>query len=206
LLLICSARPAVAAYEACAVDVYRAFRGSWFIGSILLVYYLVAFVIGLIVGAFLFDLASPLLDAIVLPLSGTASTVIEFCFLFLLLYIGTSGACILARALVQGITYLCFEMREHALFYLVLLAAFGSILTLSISALAPLIISEETLITIAGLSATLAAISMIFVGWLYVRYRWPLNPRKRIFDHDIGLAWSHMSDPNRTRFGFGSKA
>src|SRR5262245_11618730 len=193
-------RGAISAYEACAADVYRAFGGSWFIGSVLTVFYLVAFSSGLLMGALIYEL---LLGPFGRPLGSPINRAVDVGALLLLLYAASSLMCIVARAAVQVITYLCYEMRGDVLFYLLIVATVAAAALLILSAVLPPIVSNETLDTVAGLSVIGVLLFGTLTAWLYVRYRWPSNPRGRVFDRDIGLAWSHMSDPRRARFGFG---
>jgi hypothetical protein len=94
-------------------------------------------------------------------------------------------------------------MRADVLFYLLIVAIVAATALLIISVVLPPIVSDETLDTVAGLSVVAVLLFGTVTAWLYIRYRWPSNPRGRVFDRDIGLAWSHMSDPRRARFGFG---
>jgi hypothetical protein len=193
-------RGTISAYEACAADVYRAFGGSWFIGSVLTVLYLVAFSSGLLIGALIYEL---LLGPFGRPLGSPINRAVHVAALLLLVYTASSLLCIVARGAVRGITYLCYEMRGDVLFYLLIVATAAAAALLMISAALPPLVSDETLDTAAGLSVVGVLIFGTLTAWLYVRYRWPSNRRGRVFDRDIGLAWSHMSDPRRARFGFG---
>jgi hypothetical protein len=172
-------RTALLAYEACAVDIYRAFGTSLFIGSILLLYYFGSMVFGLLCGALVYEFLDPLLTSISLVLPITADLVLEIGTLGALLYCGSSLTCTIARLLVRAMIYLCFEMRGNALFYLLVLATFACTATVGISAVLPPILSEDTLIAIAGLSGLGVLIFGTMTVWLYVRYRWPANPRSR---------------------------
>jgi hypothetical protein len=193
-------RGAISAYEACAADAYRAFGGSWFIGSVLTMLYFMAFTWGLLLGALIYEL---LLGPFGRPLGSSINRALHVAALLLLLYAASSLMCIVARATVRGITYLCYEMRGDVLFYLLIVATVAAAALLIISAVLPPIVSDATLDAVAGLSVMGVLIFGTLTAWLYVRYRWPSNPRARVFDRDIGLAWSHMSDPRRARFRFG---
>jgi hypothetical protein len=193
---------AVAAYEACVVDSYRALRGSWLLGTVLSLYYLMAFIAGLWLGSFVYDLIEPGVDAISLFIRPPGDIAFECLVLLTLLYVFTSVLCIVARVLVQACTYLCFEMRGDVLFYGCVLALIACALTFAASALVPPVLSENTMITLAGLALVGFVMFAVVVAWLFVRYRWAANPRGRKFDRDVGLAWSHMSDPRRARFSF----
>jgi hypothetical protein len=196
-------RAAIAAYEASAVDISRAFDGSRVIGCFLAIYYLIAFVVGLGIGAAAFELLGPILDlTISLPL--TAGTTIEIGLLTLLLFGSSSITCFVARLLLRAITYLCFEMRGDRLFYMLILLTLISTLALVISALLPPVVPEHVLTTASGVSAAAAIFSLLVTAWLYFRYRRPGSVHE--FDRDVGLAWSHMTDPRRTRFSFGRRA
>jgi hypothetical protein len=168
-------------------------------------YYLAAVVLGLILGAAAFELLDPILDITVTVLPLTADLTIEIGFLALLLYACSSAACSIARLIIRGIVYLCFEMRGDLLFYLMILAAAVCVVALITSALLPPVVPERVLITASGLSAAGTMLCSITTAWLYFRYRWPSNPSGHEFDHDIGLAWSHMTDPRRARFAFGRR-
>jgi hypothetical protein len=195
-------RAALAAYEACAVDVVRAFRGSWFVGIVLGLYYLSAFLLGLLLGATIYDFIEPVIEIVALLIRTPGDIAFECLILALLLYAASSLFCMLARLIVQGITYLCFEMRGDALFYFLVVALLVCVIVLIASAFFPPILSEDALITAAGLAAVGILFIGVLVGWLYVRYRWAANPSGHKFDRDIGLAWSHMSDPRRSKFAF----
>ena len=191
-------RGAISAYEACAADAHRAFGGSWFIGSVLTMFYFIAFTWGLLLGALIYEL---LLGPFGRPLGSSINRVFHVAALLLLLYAASSLVCIGARGAVQGVTYLCYEMRGDVLFYLLIVATIAAAALLILSALLPPVVSEQTLDIVAGLSVIAVLVFGTVAAWLYVRYRWRSNPRSRVFDRDIGLAWSHMSDPRRARFG-----
>jgi hypothetical protein len=192
-------RAAVSAYEGCAADIYRVFGGTWLIGCVLMALYLGALVSGLLIGSVVYEiLLGPFARFPHSPLNRT----LDVAILLLLLYLASSLMCMMARALVRGITYLCYEMRGDVLFYsLVIITGITVALVIGSGVFSP-VVAKRTLETVAGVSVVGALFFGTLTAWLYVRYRWPSNPRGRVFDRDIGLAWSHMSDPRRGRFGF----
>lgn len=188
------------AYEACAVDIWRASRGSWLITFALFWLYVVAFCMGLLIGAVAYEAVHPLLvRAFASPIAAIS---FQFTVLLLFLFAASSATCIGARLAVRGITYLCFEMRGNVIFHLTVLGTILCALTTTASALLPAVISETFLIFLTGTSALVGLMLALISGWLHFRYRWLGNRRGRKFDYDIGIAWDHMTDSRRWRFGF----
>ena len=177
-------------------------RGSWFIGSLLFAHYTIAFICGLLIGVIIFEAFEPLLFLIELAIPFPGDIAFDVVVLIVLLFAASSFTCIIARLLAMLITYICFEMRGNVLFYLFIIGICGFVIVFLVSAVFPPVFPEEGLIIAAGISALGVLLCTTLAAWLYVRYRWALNPKGRVFDRDIGLAWSHMSDPRRARFGF----
>ena len=202
MALFGAARALVVAYEACAVDVYRAFGGSWFVGALLAFWYAVCLVAGLVIGATMYELLDPILFAVTLLMPAGAGIALELVTLVILLLVATSFLLIVARFLVKGLTYLLFEMGGDTLFYVLLIVTFGCVLCFAGATLLPPVVAEDALVLIGGISGLVAVAFAVLTAWVFVRYRWAGHPRGRAFDRDIGLAWSHMGDPRRARFGF----
>lgn len=156
----------------------------------------------IIPGAWVYELLDPILTLLALALPISADITLEVGLLIVLLYSISWLSCFLARISAKAVIYICFEMREQIIFYLLLLGLVSCVLLLVPSLLIPPIVSEDRLIVISGL----AVMGILLFGgltvWFYVRYRWSLNRKRRVFDHDIGLAWSHMTDPRRARLDF----
>jgi hypothetical protein len=197
------ARSFFLAYEACLVDIFRGFHGSWFIGAVLLFYYLIAFITGCLIGLTIHEAIEPLIDLITVLLRPPQDVAFDAAILFITVYAASSATCIIARTVVKALTYLGFEMREGVVFYSLVLVTIGAVLAAIILAILPPILHEDILATMNGLAILSALALIIVVAWIYVRYRWSGNSRAHKFDRDIGLAWSHMSDPRRAKFDFG---
>jgi hypothetical protein len=195
-------RAAISPFEACLTDTVRTFHGSVFLGTTLLILYATIIFSGLLFATWLYDLLDPILSLFSLVLPLTADLAVEVGLLVLFLYLSSYLACIAGRAIVRGLVYLGFEMRENALFYSLLLALICSLVALVILLFMPPIVSEEKLIEANGLATSAVFILGALTVWFFVRYRWAANRRRHIFDHEIGLAWSHMTDTRRARYDF----
>lgn len=196
-------RKVFAVYEACAVDTFRALRGSWLIGLSLLLMYLVAFSLGLLIGATIHEFLAPILDVIALLLRPPADLAADLFVLISLLYAASSITLLIARTLVRGATYLLYEMRGDLVFYLLIVWTIACAAVFAATAFSPPFVSEEILVFAAGVSALGTLCGAMLAIWLFIRFRWSGNPNEHKFDREIGLAWSHMIDPQRARFGFG---
>lgn len=189
-------------YEACAVDTARAFRGSWFIGVALSLLYSSAFLAGLLIGATLYDFVGPLLDVLLLVLRPPGDLIADVSALALLLYVSSVSTCLIARTLVRAIIYLLYEMRGDVVFYLAVVAALVCAVIALLLALMPPFVSEDTLSIAVGFAVLGCLGWSALAFWFFLRFRWSGYPKEHKFDREIGLAWSHMSDPRRARFGF----
>jgi hypothetical protein len=195
-------RNCISAFEACAVDVCRAFGGSWLVSLSLFCFYFAAFCLGLLAGATVFEALRPVLLIASSSLSPAARQSLELSVLFFLLYSFCFVACSTARLLVKFVAYLLYEARGPAFFFLMLLCAIVCTVIAAVAGVIPPVLPEQVLVRLAGSLALCTVLFSALVGWLQVRYRSSTNSRIRNFDHDIGLAWDHMTDGRRARFSF----
>jgi hypothetical protein len=195
-------RSCISAFEACAVDVCRAFGGSWLVSLSLFGFYFATFYLGLLAGAIVFEALRPVILVATINLSLAARQSVELSVLFFLLYSFCFVTCMVARLLIRFVVYLLYEARGPAVFFLMVLGTIVCAVVAGTAGVIPAILSEKFLVQIAGSLALCTVLFGALVGWLQVRYRSSTNSRIRNFDHDIGLAWDHMTDGRRARFSF----
>jgi DMSO reductase anchor subunit len=189
-------------FEACAVDVYRSLRGSWLVGVTLLCFYLFVLSVGLLIGAIVFEIAQPIIRAATVDLSPAAQQALELSLLFLFLYSVCFFTTFLARLSVRFAAYLLYELRGAATFFLIVLAAAICVVIALALGLMPPVLPEWVLVRTAGCFGLCALLFALLSIWIQVRYRSTQNMKTRNIDHEIGIAWDHMTDPRRTRFSF----